>query len=178
MTLQEIANVTGHQNLETLKDYLELPTVSDKARASDALTNYRKNVTTSKHAEPNVEEIHVAQAPVASTSRSTVQTPKKAPKRRNENESPRLTPVKNAKARFFSSQECQLMAYGIGQDLVEQAVSQEKIHEEYDYEQWKSKRAMNLSQVDNISMSTSTSTTEGRKYNFGGATFHGCTFKM
>ena len=66
------------------------------------------------------------------------------------------------------------MAYGIGSDLVEQALANKS-----EYETWKQQRqAVSVPQVENISMTSTNSVAEGRKYNFGGATFNSCTFTM
>ena len=40
LNLQQVADVTGHRNLESLKFYLERPSKEDKAKASDALYQY------------------------------------------------------------------------------------------------------------------------------------------
>ena len=58
LNLQEVANVTGHTNLESLKCYLERPSKEDKVVASDALFRYAHNLKVETKQEVEPEESH------------------------------------------------------------------------------------------------------------------------
>ena len=177
LTLQEVANVTGHVNLESLRFYLEKPTVMDKAKAADALQAYRDramraleaSVPALKRKYPKLvvpTEKKIKKSPCKSVVEMVPLPLKLHPVARSEN--------------YFNNKEIQLMTADIGKQVVEEALEldQTALTDE-DHETYMSQRAaMGASQIENISLSKIRSTQAGSKYNFAGASFKNCTFKL
>ena len=181
MTLQEVANVTGHVNLESLRFYLEKPTLMDKAKAADALQAYRDRAKRVLQASiPALKKKYPKL--IVPTEKQQQQEKKRSPFKSVVQMVPlplKLHPPARAE-KYFTPKDFQLMAADIGEKTVMEAVENDQtaLTDEEHHTYMTQRAAMGASQIENISLSKIRSTQAGSKYNFSGASFSNCTFSL